>query len=268
MKTLAWLGRVSLVPAVGVGLLVWWVVAALGRHAYDMSAWAVLLLFAGLALSRATPRIAILALYGAFALQFLRVVCRFDQEGWIAYAAIPLAAIVFGATTAGHRRRVVGLLLPLGLLTGIFTNVPSLGQLDYHALTGQQVSPGSYWGFVDGVGIVNGTGWTWPPTFGTGEVLVGTVAWSAGAMLLDHDDPARVLARTDRPLLEPDTADERVGVVPNVVFPTAVESIDGAHFVFYGMADTAIGVARLDLPHQNAPQRTLRVPAGSPKELA
>ena len=36
-----------------------------------------------------------------------------------------------------------------------------------------------------------------------------------------------------------------VWVVPNVVFPTAIEEIDGTHFVFYGMADSAIGVARL-----------------------
>ena len=67
MRTLTWLGRVSLVPAVGVGLLVWWVAAALGRNRYDMSSWTVLLLFGGLALSRATPRAAIIALYGAFA---------------------------------------------------------------------------------------------------------------------------------------------------------------------------------------------------------
>ena len=32
----------------------------------------------------------------------------------------------------------------------------------------------------------------------------------------------------------------------NVVFPTAIEEIDGQRFVFYGMADSSIGVARLD----------------------
>jgi predicted GH43/DUF377 family glycosyl hydrolase len=34
--------------------------------------------------------------------------------------------------------------------------------------------------------------------------------------------------------------------VPNVVFPTAIEEIDGVRYVFYGMADAKIGVARLD----------------------
>lgn len=71
------------------------------------------------------------------------------------------------------------------------------------------------------------------------------VNYRAGAMLLDGAEPWRVLARTPTPLLEAETSDERVGTVPNVVFPTAIEEIDGSHFVFYGMADSKIGVARL-----------------------
>ena len=86
----------------------------------------------------------------------------------------------------------------------------------------------------------------------TGELVPGfdqqqRVRYCAGAMLLDRDDPTRVLARTPMPLLEPTTAEETAGIVPNVVFPTAIEQIDGTHYVFYGMADSAIGVARLDL---------------------
>lgn len=73
-----------------------------------------------------------------------------------------------------------------------------------------------------------------------------SVRYEAGAMILDADDPSRVLARTPVPLLSPTTGEERQGTVSNVVFPTAVEEIEGRHFVFYGMADAAIGVARLD----------------------
>jgi predicted GH43/DUF377 family glycosyl hydrolase len=87
----------------------------------------------------------------------------------------------------------------------------------------------------------------------TGEIVEGTaftqqqkVNYAAGAMLLDADDPTIVLARTAEPLLAPETEEERSGIVPNVVFPTAIERIDGAHYVFYGMADSQIGVARLD----------------------
>ena len=39
------------------------------------------------------------------------------------------------------------------------------------------------------------------------------VEYAAGAMLLDADDPSRVIARTDQPILAPETADERDGVV-------------------------------------------------------
>lgn len=72
------------------------------------------------------------------------------------------------------------------------------------------------------------------------------VNYAAGALLLDAADPSRVLARTTEPLLAPETSDERSGIVPNVVFPTAIEQIDGRHFVFYGMADSKIGVALLE----------------------
>ena len=72
------------------------------------------------------------------------------------------------------------------------------------------------------------------------------VNYAAGAILLDADDPSIVLARTAEPLLAPETEEERSGIVPNVVFPTAIEQIEGEHYVFYGMADSQIGVARLD----------------------
>ncbi len=72
------------------------------------------------------------------------------------------------------------------------------------------------------------------------------VNYAAGALILDADDPSRVIARTPEPLLAPETDDERSGIVPNVVFPTAIEEIDGRHFVFYGMADSKIGVALLE----------------------
>jgi beta-1,2-mannobiose phosphorylase / 1,2-beta-oligomannan phosphorylase len=70
--------------------------------------------------------------------------------------------------------------------------------------------------------------------------------YSAGAMLLDPDDPGTVLARSPLPLLEPLTSPEREGISSNVVFPTALEEIAGQRFVFYGMADSSIGVARLE----------------------
>lgn len=72
------------------------------------------------------------------------------------------------------------------------------------------------------------------------------VHYAAGALILDANDPGRVIARTAEPLLSPETEDERSGLVPNVVFPTAIEEIDGVRYVFYGMADSKIGVAALE----------------------
>jgi predicted GH43/DUF377 family glycosyl hydrolase len=72
------------------------------------------------------------------------------------------------------------------------------------------------------------------------------VRYVAAAMLLDPDNPARILARSAEPLLEPSLEAEVNGQVGNVVFPTAIEPIAGKLFVFYGMADSQIGVARLE----------------------
>jgi predicted GH43/DUF377 family glycosyl hydrolase len=75
------------------------------------------------------------------------------------------------------------------------------------------------------------------------------VRYCAGALILDAADVTSVVARSVTPLLEPELPDERTGIVPNVVFPTAIEPVrDGpspAYHVFYGMADARIGVALL-----------------------
>ena len=73
----------------------------------------------------------------------------------------------------------------------------------------------------------------------------GSAVYCAGAMLLDADDPSRVIDRTAEPLMRPETPDELVGTVDNVVFPTAIAAIGDRQFVFYGMADARIGVAEL-----------------------
>jgi len=82
--------------------------------------------------------------------------------------------------------------------------------------------------------------------WGGSSEIEHSIRYSVGAMLLSLEDPGRVIARTTEPLMQPDTADERDGTVPDVVFPTAIETIGDVRYVFYGMADTRIGIARLD----------------------
>jgi predicted GH43/DUF377 family glycosyl hydrolase len=70
--------------------------------------------------------------------------------------------------------------------------------------------------------------------------------YSIGALLLDLDDPSRVLGQLARPLLEP-TRDERDGYVPNVVYSCGAFRHDGAIWLPYGIADARIGVAWAEL---------------------
>jgi len=72
------------------------------------------------------------------------------------------------------------------------------------------------------------------------------VRYVAGAMVLDPQNVSRVLSRSEQPLLEPETKEERMGTVDSVVFPTAIDArANGDAEVFYGMADFRIGAARL-----------------------
>ncbi|QDT62509.1 Beta-1,4-mannooligosaccharide phosphorylase [Stieleria bergensis] len=66
--------------------------------------------------------------------------------------------------------------------------------------------------------------------------------YSVGALLLDRDNPARVLARSTQPIMRPMSEFERNGFVPRVTFPTAAIEHDDLISVFYGAADTSTGV--------------------------
>ncbi|MBK9943595.1 MAG: glycosidase [Kouleothrix sp.] len=86
-----------------------------------------------------------------------------------------------------------------------------------------------------------------------GEILEGVdhqpfVHYSAGVMLLGLDDPRTLVYRSPLPTLAPEAEEERQGLVPNVVFPTGLDArADGRVDIYYGMADSAIGVARMDV---------------------
>lgn len=71
--------------------------------------------------------------------------------------------------------------------------------------------------------------------------------YKVGAMLLDYDDPKKVLGRTDKPIFEPAELYELEGVVPNVVFPCGAAIKDGVIYMYYGGADTVTGVATMPL---------------------
>ncbi|MDJ0522854.1 MAG: glycoside hydrolase family 130 protein [Planctomycetota bacterium] len=81
----------------------------------------------------------------------------------------------------------------------------------------------------------------------------GADIYQAGVMLLDAQDPTVVLGRSRQNVLEPRELYEQVGQVPNVVFPSGlvieghepheVADPDARVLVYYGAADTCIGLA-------------------------
>ena len=71
--------------------------------------------------------------------------------------------------------------------------------------------------------------------------------YSIGAILLDLDDPTRVLGRLRRPLLSP-TQDEQNGYVPNVVYSCGALVHSDTLVIPYGIADRGIGIATVPLP--------------------
>jgi len=65
-----------------------------------------------------------------------------------------------------------------------------------------------------------------------------------GTIVLDKENPAKVLCRSNHPILSPRTDYERIGDVPNVCFACgAVIDGDDDVKIYYGAADTSICVA-------------------------
>ena len=79
--------------------------------------------------------------------------------------------------------------------------------------------------------------------------------YSARLMMLAEEAPAAIRYRSPEPVLTPELLQERQGIVANVVFPTAIDRRDDLGSpdrfdVYYGMADSRIGVAKLIVPQR------------------
>jgi predicted GH43/DUF377 family glycosyl hydrolase len=68
-----------------------------------------------------------------------------------------------------------------------------------------------------------------------------------GAILLDLDEPTRILGQLPQPLLSPAT-DEQDGYVPNVVYSCGALVHADTLVLPYGISDAAIGIATVPLP--------------------
>ena len=81
------------------------------------------------------------------------------------------------------------------------------------------------------------------PTLGIGSA-VGT--YTAGALLMDLNDPRKVIGRCPQ-VLVPEADYERRGFVPKVVFPTGIVCQEDRLLVYYGAADESTAVVEFRL---------------------
>jgi beta-1,2-mannobiose phosphorylase / 1,2-beta-oligomannan phosphorylase len=71
--------------------------------------------------------------------------------------------------------------------------------------------------------------------------------YKVGAMLLDLEDPTKVLCRSSKPILEPRETYENYGFKAGVVYPCGAVIKDNNLFVYYGGADSYVCVATAPL---------------------
>jgi beta-1,2-mannobiose phosphorylase / 1,2-beta-oligomannan phosphorylase len=71
----------------------------------------------------------------------------------------------------------------------------------------------------------------------------GTVgAYVAAAFIGDRDDPSRIIAHSDGPILVPEQDFEQRGFLPDILFPTGILERDDQLLIYYGAADAHTGV--------------------------
>ena len=79
------------------------------------------------------------------------------------------------------------------------------------------------------------------PTFGNPNLARGTYA--AGQVLIDKNNPEKVLKRTAKWFISPDKPYEITGQVNNVCFVEGLTYFKNKWFLYYGTADAKIAVA-------------------------
>ncbi|MCK4256300.1 T9SS type A sorting domain-containing protein [candidate division WOR-3 bacterium] len=81
-------------------------------------------------------------------------------------------------------------------------------------------------------------------TTGAGRIFQYATGW----VLFSKDDPTHILTRAEEPILVPEKDWERFGQVDNVVFSEGLVNYNDIWYLYYGGADTRIGVARCEGP--------------------
>lgn len=75
----------------------------------------------------------------------------------------------------------------------------------------------------------------------------GVKTYCAGALLTDLKDPTKVIARVPIPLMRPETPEEIIGPVGNVIFPQGHRLQGDQLHIYYGAADDKVAIAKTSL---------------------
>lgn len=78
-------------------------------------------------------------------------------------------------------------------------------------------------------------------------VTASPTTYSLGALLLDPNDPAKVISRSHEPILRPEAEYERSGFFDGVVFSCGLLAEENLVRIYYGAADGVTAVADLSL---------------------
>lgn len=68
-----------------------------------------------------------------------------------------------------------------------------------------------------------------------------------GAILLDIDDPSKIISRNANPIIEPEEPYEKYGFMNNVIFTCGALCENGIVKIYYGAADNYIAYAEIEL---------------------
>ena len=72
------------------------------------------------------------------------------------------------------------------------------------------------------------------------------LVYRLGIVVLDLMNPEKVIYRSSEPIMSPEREFERSGHIKNVVFTCGMVEKDGQFYIYYGAADSCIGVATVD----------------------
>lgn len=73
--------------------------------------------------------------------------------------------------------------------------------------------------------------------------------YSLFCLLLDLNEPSKIIKRAEKPLLGPTEKFETDGFFPNVVFSNGIVEKDNKIYIYYGAADESVGLAITDIDY-------------------